>query len=107
MSTQIPTTAPVVRINVLAIVGSSLIVAGLYSAFTIWSSMFGRYMYVEDLDLGMSEEAVFAVTKITPADKGLLIVAAILVVLGLVAIISAIVRAALRRKDAASGQSRS
>ena len=95
--TQQKTPSVSARISVLVVVGTSLLVAAAYSAFTIFYSTFARYMYVEDLDLNLDESTMHAVTRITPADKSLLIIAAVLGALGLIALISALIRWARSR----------
>lgn len=95
MSVQSVEKAKENRVSVLAILGSTLLVTGIYSGFTIGASLFGRYMFVEDLGLG--EDTTFAVTRMTPTDRTLFVIAGSLVILGLIAIVSAIVRRRLLR----------
>lgn len=86
------------RVYILEVLGSALLLAGVCSAFVLFSSIFARYMFVEDLDLQLDETTISAVTKVTPADEGLYIFAAVLVFLGVVALISAAVRRKAARK---------
>lgn len=91
MTTQLAT-AQTARIRALIVVGVALVTAGLYSIVTLLYSVFARYMYVEDLDLGLDENTVFVLTRITPTDRGILILGGILALLGVAALITAAIR---------------
>ena len=80
MTTQLAT-AQTARIRALIVVGVALVTAGLYSIVTLLYSVFARYMYVEDLDLGLDENTVFVLTRITPTDRGILILGGALLLL--------------------------
>lgn len=80
------------RITTLLVVGAALLAAGAYSVVTTFGGLFARYMYVEDLELGLGEETIFAVTRITPFERGVIIVGVVLALLGIAALISAAVR---------------
>lgn len=96
MTTTQAAPARAARIRALVVVGVALLGAGLYSIVTLLYSVFARYMHVEDLDLGLDESTVFALTRITPTDRGILILGGILTVLGVAALIAAAVRGRLR-----------
>ena len=85
-------TAQVARVRTLTLVGIALVVAGFSSIVTVLYSVFARYMYVEGLALELDENAIFLLTRITPADRGILIVGGALVLLGATALIAAFVR---------------
>ncbi|GGH44683.1 hypothetical protein [Microbacterium album] len=91
MATQIAT-AQAARIRALVVVGVALLATGLYSVATLFFSIFARYMYVEDLDLGLDENTVFVLTRITPTDRGIVILGGILALLGVAALVAAAVR---------------
>ena len=98
MTTQLAT-AQKARIRALIVVGVALVTAGLYSIATLRSSAFARYMYIEDLDLGLDENTVFLLTRITPVDRGILILGGVLTLLGAAALISAAVRGRHHRRS--------
>ncbi|WP_454117957.1 hypothetical protein [Microbacterium lacticum] len=98
MTTQLAT-AQTARIRALIVVGVALVTAGLYSTVTLLYSVFARYMYVEDLDLGLDENTVFVLTRITPTDRGILILGGILALLGVAALIAAAIRGRYRRRS--------
>lgn len=98
MTTQLAT-AQTARIRALIVVGVALVTAGLYSIVTLLFSVFARYMYVEDLDLGLDENMVFVLTRITPTDRGILILGGILALLGVAALIAAAIRGRYRRRS--------
>lgn len=91
MTTQLAT-AQANRIRALIVVGVALMTAGVYSSITLLSSVFARYMYVEDLNLDLDENTVFLLTRITDTDRGILILGVVLVVLGAACFVSAVVR---------------
>jgi uncharacterized membrane protein HdeD (DUF308 family) len=109
MTTTQTAPAQAARIRALVVVGVALLAAGLYSVVTLLYSVFARYMYVEDLDLSLSlsldENTVFALTRITPTDRGILILGGILALLGVAALIAAAVRGRRRRSRFAVAQS--
>ena len=80
-------TPAVERILALAIIGVALVVAGVSTAMTLWTSSFARFMYLEDLGLETTAAAVAG--RFTPADRGLLVAGGILALLGAVALIAA------------------
>jgi|NGEPerStandDraft_5_1074534.scaffolds.fasta_scaffold13544_3 uncharacterized membrane protein HdeD (DUF308 family) len=98
MTTTQTAPAQAARIRALVVVGVALLTAGLYSIVTLLYSVFARYMYVEDLDLGLDENTVFLLTRITPIDRGVLILGGILALLGVAALIAAAVRGQHRRR---------
>ena len=100
MTTTQTAPAQAARIRALVVVGVALLAAGLYSIVTLLYSVFARYMYVEDLDLGLDENTIFALTRITPTDRGILILGGILALLGVAALIAAAVRGRHRRQFA-------
>lgn len=97
MTTQVAT-AQTARIRVLILVGVTLLTAGLYSIVTLLYSVFARYMYVENLDFGLDENTVFLLTRITPTDRGILILGGILALFGVAALVAAFVRGRHRRR---------
>ncbi|HYN47729.1 MAG TPA: hypothetical protein VER83_02620 [Candidatus Nanopelagicales bacterium] len=90
------TPARTARIRALVMVGVALLAAGVSSLVTLWQSTFARYMYIEDL--GLSEATVFATTRLTPVDRGIIISGGILALLGAAALIAAAVLARRRRR---------
>lgn len=88
------------RIQALVVVGVALTTAGLYSIVTLLYSILARYMHVEDLDLGLDESTMFAVTRMTSVDRGIIVIGGILMFLGAAALIAAAVRERLRRRRA-------
>jgi hypothetical protein len=92
MTTTQAAPAQAARIRALVVVGVALLATGLYSIVTLLYSVFARYMYVEDLDLGLDENTVFVLTRITPTDRGIFILGGILGLLGVAALIAAAVR---------------
>ncbi len=92
MTTTQTAPAQAARIRALVVVGVALLAAGLYSIVTLLYSGLARYMYVEDLELGLDENTIFALTRITPTDRGILILGGILALLGIAALIAAAVR---------------
>jgi len=101
MTTVQTAPARAARIQAL-VVGAALLTAGLYSIVTLLYSLFARYMYVEDLKLGLEEDTVFLLTRITPVDRGILIFGGILALLGITALIAAIVRGRCQRRTSVS-----
>ncbi|HSV93681.1 MAG TPA: hypothetical protein VLH81_11420 [Desulfobacterales bacterium] len=83
------TPARIGRIIALAITGVALLAAGVSSVMTAWSSLFARFMHLEDLGLTHVAE----ITRITAADRGLLVSGGILALLGAAALIAAAVLA--------------
>lgn len=98
MTTTQTAPAQAARVRALVVVGTALLTAGLYSILTLLYSVFARYMYVEDLDLGLEENTVFLLTRITPTDRGILILGGILALLGVAALIAGVVRSRYRRR---------
>lgn len=86
--------AQTTRIWTLVVAGAALVAAGLSAIFVIVLSVFARYMYVEDLGLGLDENTMFLVTRISPADRGIVIFGGALIVAGAAALIAS----ALRRR---------
>ena len=84
------------RIRDLVIVGVALLAAGVSSLVTLWSVRFARYHYIEDLEL--DEAILFATTRITPTEQGILILGGILFLLGAATLIAAAVLARHRRR---------
>lgn len=97
MTTQVAT-AQTARIRALIVVGVTLLTAGLYSLVTLLYSVLARYMYVENLDLGLDENTIFLLTRITPTDRGILILGGILALLGVAALVAAFVRGRHRQR---------
>lgn len=95
-------TAQASRVRALVLVGVALLAAGGYSAVTLLYSVFARYMYVEDLDLGLDENTIFLLTRITPTDRGILVLGGILSLLGVAALIAAAVRQRYRLRGASA-----
>lgn len=77
------------RVRTLVVVGVVLPATGLCSAATRWYAMLGRYLYVEDLELGLDEDTIFALTRITPTERGITIAGGVLALLGVAVLISA------------------
>jgi len=88
--------AGVGRLTALVITGVVLLATGVSSAMTVWTSVFGRFMYLEDL--GLEGTAVAAVARVTPVDRGLLVFGVILALLGAAALIAAVVQARRRQR---------
>lgn len=80
------------RISALIVVGVALVASGIYANLALLSSVFARYMYVEDLNLDLDENTIFLLTRITDADRGILVLGIILVVLGAACLVSAVIR---------------
>lgn len=99
MTTTRTAPAQAARIRALIVVGVALLTAGLYSIVTLLYSVLARYMYVEDLDLGLDENTVLVLTRITPTDRGILILGGLLALLGVAALIAAAVRGRYRRRS--------
>ena len=92
------TTAQTTRVRALVVVGVALLTSGLYSITTLLYSIFARYMHVEDLELDLDENTVFLLTRITPVDRGILILGGILAILGVASLVAAMVRGRHRRR---------
>ena len=76
----------------LMVIGASLMFSGLCSVMVILSASFGRYMHVEDLDLGLDDTAMHQVTQMTAMDKGWLVVSVALLMLGVAVLLAVVVR---------------
>lgn len=81
--------ARVARSMALVIIGVALLTAGVSSVMTLWTSSFARFMYLEDL--GMT--SVAEITRITPVERGLLVLGGIVAVLGAATLVAAAVLA--------------
>lgn len=88
LASATPRTRPVARIVNLAIIGLALLAAGASSVMTVWTSSFGRFMYLEDLGVQGASGDFLANT--TPVDRGLLVSGGVLMLLGAAALIAAV-----------------
>jgi len=88
--------AGVGRITALVITGVALLATGVSTGMTVWTSSFGRFMYLEDL--GLEGTTAAAVARVTPVDRGLLVFGGILAFLGAAALITAAVQARRRQR---------
>ena len=75
--------------------------AGVYSVMTTFYTLFARYMYVEDLELGLDENTLFAVTRVTPVERGIVIIGIVMALVGIAALVSAAIRARGARRSSA------
>lgn len=81
--------ARVARIMTLVITGVALLATGVSSAMAVWTSSFGRFMYLEDL--GLAGTTAAAAARDTPVDRGLIIAGIIVALLGAAVLIAAAV----------------
>lgn len=85
------TPARIARVMALVIIGVGLLAAGVASVATLWISAFARFMLLEDL--GLEGTTATVITRVTPVDRGLLLVGGVLAFLGAAALIAASVPA--------------
>jgi uncharacterized membrane protein HdeD (DUF308 family) len=84
----------VARVMTLVTTGVALLAIGVSSAMAVWTSSFGRFMYLEDL--GLAETTAAAAARDTPVDRALMASGLILALLGAAALIAAAVQSRRR-----------
>lgn len=93
-------TTAMLRSRVLVIVGAALLLTGTYSSAVLLYSSLARYMYIEDLGLGLEDRTMHEITKLTPTEVGFIVFGAMLSALGILLLVVTLVVASRHRRRA-------